>query len=237
MFAMYDNRAVDSLIIDDDFNKERSCKNNSELQALMILFNIAILIAINVKIIFVESNDKDAYCAHKSFKDVNVFINIDAFMNMSQLKMTQIWDMRLNEYLKYWSLKALKSVTVTLYKLRMWWYIWNCHACQRSKVFKDSINELHHSFSISQKCWKDIIINFIIELFLSEDYNIICTIICYFIKECYYVFYHWEDDDISVEEMIWIMLWNVYQLHDLLSSIVSNKDFQFISTMWKSLCK
>jgi len=33
------------------------------------------------------------------------------------------------------------------------------------------------------------------------------------------------------------MLWNVYWLHDLLSSIVSNKDFQFISTMWKSLCK
>ncbi len=33
------------------------------------------------------------------------------------------------------------------------------------------------------------------------------------------------------------MLWNVYRLHDLLSSIVSNKDFQFISTMWKSLCK
>ncbi len=33
------------------------------------------------------------------------------------------------------------------------------------------------------------------------------------------------------------MLWNVYWLHDLLSSIVSNRDFQFISTMWKSLCK
>ncbi len=33
------------------------------------------------------------------------------------------------------------------------------------------------------------------------------------------------------------MLWNVYRLHDLLSSIVSNRDSQFISTMWKSLCK
>ncbi len=33
------------------------------------------------------------------------------------------------------------------------------------------------------------------------------------------------------------MLWNVYRLHDLLSSIVLNRDFQFISTMWKSLCK
>jgi len=68
---------------------------------------------------FIESNDKDAYCAHRSFKDVDVFMNIDAFMNMFQLKVTQIWDMRLNEYSKYWSLKALKSVTVTLYKLRM----------------------------------------------------------------------------------------------------------------------
>ncbi len=59
----------------------------------------------------------------------------------------------------------------------------------------------------------------------------------HFIKERHYVFCHWEDDDISVEETVWIMLWNVYRLHDLLSSIVSNRDFQFISTMWKSLCK
>ncbi len=79
--------------------------------------------------------------------------------------------------------------------------------------------------------------NFIIELSLSEDYNIICIIICCFIKEHHYVFCHWKDNDISVEEMIWIMLWNVYWLHDLFSSIVSNKDFQFISTVWKSLCK
>ncbi len=117
------------------------------------------------------------------------------------------------------------------------WYIWNCHACQRSKVSRDSINELHHSLLISQKRWKDIAMNFITELSLSEDYNIICTIICHFIKEHHYVFCHWEDNDISVKEMIWIMLWNVYRLHDLLSSIVSNRDFQFISTMWKSLCK
>ncbi len=79
--------------------------------------------------------------------------------------------------------------------------------------------------------------NFITELLLSEDYNIICIIICHFIKERHYVFYHWRDDDISVEKMIWIMLWNVYWLHDLFSSIVLNRDSQFISTMWKSLCK
>ncbi len=79
--------------------------------------------------------------------------------------------------------------------------------------------------------------NFITELSLSEDYNVICTIICHLIKERHYVFCHWEDDDISVKETIWIMLWNIYRLHDLFSSIVSNRDFQFISTMWKSLCR
>ncbi len=105
------------------------------------------------------------------------------------------------------------------------WYIWNYHACQQSKVSKNNINELHHSLSILQKCWKNITMNFIIELLLSEDYNIICIIICHLIKEHHYVFCHWKNDDISVKEMIWIMLWNIYQLHDLLSSIVSNRNF------------
>ena len=81
-------------------------------------------------------------------------------------------------------------------------YIWNCHIYQWSKTSKNSINELHHSLLISQKRWKNIIMNFIIELSLSEDYNAICTIICYFIKKRHYVFCHWKDDDISVEETI-----------------------------------
>ncbi len=116
-------------------------------------------------------------------------------------------------------------------------YIQNCHVYQQSKISRNNINELLHSLSISQKRWKNIAMNFITELFLSEDYNVICTIICWLIKKHHYVFCHWEDDDISVEEMIWIMLWNIYQLHDLSSSIVSNRDSQFISIMWQSLCK
>ena len=137
------------------------------------------------------------------------------------------WIINLVQRFYYWS----------DHQVTIWWYIWNCHACQRSKASRDSINELHHSLSISQKRWKDIAINFITELSSSENYNIICTIICHLIKEHHYVFYHWEDNDISVEETVWIMLWNVYWLHNLLSSIVSNRDSQFIFIMWKSLCE
>ncbi len=88
----------------------------------------------NVKIVvFIELNDKDAYCAHENARNARNVKNIDAFMNMHQLKVTQIWDMKLNEYLRYWSLKALKSVSITLYKLQMIesLKLWSCCLCQR----------------------------------------------------------------------------------------------------------
>ncbi len=116
-------------------------------------------------------------------------------------------------------------------------YIRNCHVCQQSKASRDDTNDLLQSLSISQQRWQDITMNFIIELLLSENYNVICMIICCLFKERHYVLCHWEDNDISIEETVWIMLWNVYRLHDLLSSIVSNRDSQFISIMWQSLCK
>ncbi len=110
------------------------------------------------------------------------------------------WIINLVQHFYYWS----------DHQATIQWYIQNYYACQQSKVSRNSINELHYSLLISQKCWKDIAMNFITELSLSEDYNVICIIICCLIKEHHYVFCHWEDDDISVEEMIWIMLWNVY---------------------------
>jgi len=96
---------------------------------------------------------------------------------------------------------------------------------------------LLQSLLISQQRWQDIVMNFITELSLLKNYNIICMIVCHFFKEHHYVFCHWKDNDISIKETVWIMLWNVYWLHDLLNSIVLNKDSQFISIMWQSFCK
>ena len=39
---------------------------------------------------FIELNDKDAYCAHENARDAKNVENIDALINMSQLKVTQI---------------------------------------------------------------------------------------------------------------------------------------------------
>jgi hypothetical protein len=83
MFMINDDHAVDSMIIFNEFNEERTCKDNSELHVSMILFNIMTINVTSIKIMFVESNDKDAYCAHINFMNVRNFRNFSAFMNMS----------------------------------------------------------------------------------------------------------------------------------------------------------
>jgi len=40
--------------------------------------------------VFIELNNKDAYYAHKNARNAKDVENIDAFMNISQLKVTQI---------------------------------------------------------------------------------------------------------------------------------------------------
>jgi len=94
-----DDHAVDNMIVFNEFNEERTCRDNSELHVSMILFNIATINVTSIKIMFVESNDKNAYCIHMNFmnvrnsrniKDSKNFRNFSAFMNMSQLKSTQI---------------------------------------------------------------------------------------------------------------------------------------------------
>ncbi len=81
-------------------------------------------------------------------------------------------------------------------------YIQNCHIYQWSKTSQDDTNDLLQSLLISQQRWQDIAMNFITELLLSKNYNVICMIICRLFKEHHYVLCHWRDDDISIEETV-----------------------------------
>ena len=69
-------------------------------------------------------------------------------------------------------------------------YINNCHDCRRTKTSKDKINGLFVFLLISQQRWKDIRIDFITGLPLSESFNCICIVICRLSKERYYILCH-----------------------------------------------
>ncbi len=115
--------------------------------------------------------------------------------------------------------------------------IQNCYVCQRSKTSRNKSNNLLQSLSISEQRWQNIVMNFIIDLSDSYDYNVILTVICRLLKERHYISCITDDEDITVEKTAEMLLQWIYQTHDLSSFIVFDWDSQFIFILWKSLCK
>ncbi len=116
-------------------------------------------------------------------------------------------------------------------------YIRNCYICQRSKTSRDKFNELLHSLLILEQQWKNIVMNFIIDLPLSKGKNIILTVICKLTKKRHYISCFTDDEKITAEKTAELMLQWIYWIYGLLDFIVSNRDSQFTFILWKSLCK
>ncbi len=138
-------------------------------------------------------------------------------------------------------LRTMKAIRRYYYWLSIWKtidkYIWNCYICQRSKASWDKFNELLHSLFILKQQWKNIVMNFIIDLLSSEGKNVILTVICKLSKKRHYISCSIDDEEITAEKTAELMLQWIYQIHDLLDFIVSNRDSQFIFILWKLLCK
>jgi len=116
-------------------------------------------------------------------------------------------------------------------------YIRNCHPCWRSKAPRNKPNGLLVPLPIPQRRWQDIAMDFITGLPKSEGYNAICTIIDRLTKEGHYVPCYWGQDGTSAEATAWILIWNVFRLHGLPDSIVSDRGTQSVSLMWKAFCQ
>jgi hypothetical protein len=115
-------------------------------------------------------------------------------------------------------------------------YVRNCHTCKRSKASKDRYAELLNSFSISDKSWTNITMNFVIELFVNHEFNTILMIIDKFTKIHHYISCTLIDEDITVEETARLLIVHVWKLHEFSNTIVSDRESQFVSFVWKIVC-
>ena len=116
-------------------------------------------------------------------------------------------------------------------------YIRNCYFYHRSKTFQNKYNDLLISATVPTQRWIDIFINLITDLFKSEEQNVICIIIDKFIRERHYKFCRVINDDISTETTTKILIRKIFRYHDLFVSITSNKESQFVLTIWKTFCR
>ncbi len=94
MFAINNDRVINSKIVFNEFNEKRTCKNENKLRTLVIIFNIMIiniisikqkfikLINKSIKLKFIKLINKSKCCAHKHFRNINALMNVNAFMNV-----------------------------------------------------------------------------------------------------------------------------------------------------------
>ncbi len=115
-------------------------------------------------------------------------------------------------------------------------YIQNCYVCRRSKASRDRINELLKSLLIFEQRWQNISLNFIIDLSESDENNAILTVIDRLSKKRHYISCWSDDEEIFAEQTVKLLLIWIFRTHELSRSIVFDRDSQFISIFWKSLC-
>jgi hypothetical protein len=98
-------------------------------------------------------------------------------------------------------------------------------------------SNLLNSLLISNRSWTNLIMNFVIELLESRDFNVILMMINRLIKMHHYVSCEAEKDDTFAEKKINLLINHVWKLHELLSITISDRDSQFVLLVWKTVCK
>ena len=66
--------------------------------------------------------------------------------------------------------------------------------------------------------------NFIVDLSQSKEHNVIFVIVNRLTKKRYYISYTVTNEDTSVEYTTKMLVNHIFRLHELSSSIVSNRD-------------
>jgi hypothetical protein len=116
-------------------------------------------------------------------------------------------------------------------------YVWNCHTCKRVKTARNKYHELLNSLSMSNRSWTDIIFDFVTKLFDNKDCNAILMIVNKLSKMHHYIFCTTNENETRIEKIIKLFIQHVWKLHELFITMISNKDSQFISLIWDTICR
>jgi len=116
-------------------------------------------------------------------------------------------------------------------------YIQNCHICRRSKPSRETYNGLLQPLPIPQRLWQDISLDFVTGLPLCKGSNAILVVTCRLTKEQHYIPCFAGDEGTTAESTAQLLLRHVWKHHGLPTTIVSDRGPQFVSEVWKSLCK
>ena len=116
-------------------------------------------------------------------------------------------------------------------------YIRNCHACKRTKAYREGKAGLLKPLPIADRYWKDITVDFITPLpkcrRYGRVYEHIMVVVDRLSKKRKFV----GLDSLEVEAVVQAFLDWVWREEGYPESIVSDRGTQFVSHFWKRLCE
>jgi hypothetical protein len=90
---------------------------------------------------------------------------------------------------------------------------------------------------MSNQSWTNITFDFVTKLFDNKDYNAIFMIVNKLNKMHHYISCTTNENETTIEKTIKLLIQHVWKLHELFITMISNKDSQFISLIWDTICK
>ena len=111
-------------------------------------------------------------------------------------------------------------------------YVDRCNACQRYKNRSEAPAEKLMPNAIPEKPWSYISADFITKLLLAQEYNAILVVCDRFSKMTHFIA---TTEKISVEGLAKLFRDQVWKLHRLPESIISDRRVQFIAGIMKEL--
>ena len=109
-----------------------------------------------------------------------------------------------------------------------------CDICQRSKAERVSYLGLLQPLELPQQSWSNITMNFIKGLPKSNGKHVIMVVVDRFTKCTHFVA---MAHSFNARKVAKLFMGNIYKLHGLPSSIVSDRDKLFTSAFWQELFK
>ena len=113
-------------------------------------------------------------------------------------------------------------------------YVRNCHPCRRSKASRKSPFGILKPNSVPDAPWQDLSMDFVIGLPKSKGYDAIWVVVDRLMKLCHMVPCK---STCSSKDLADLSLHNIWKLHGLPSTVISDRGPQFASRFWKALCE
>jgi transposase InsO family protein len=112
-------------------------------------------------------------------------------------------------------------------------FVANCHVCQRTKTSQHTPYGVLNPLPVPECPWRDISIDFVTGLPISDGYDAIWVVIDWLTKMRHLIPC---STTVDAKELANLFVMNIFRLHGLPNSILSDRGPQFASRFWKYLC-